>query len=174
MTKAEIIQQLLERHNRFADFICALPDEDFVRCPEGKWTPGQQLDHIRRSVRPLALGLNLPKFVLKLVFGKANRPSRTYEAIVERYHLKLERGGRATGPFIPKAVDLSKRASIRQALENAVISLTNKISRYSEAQLDGIILPHPLLGKVTLREMMYFTIYHVQHHEELTKKYLAM
>lgn len=30
--------------------------------------------------------------------------------------------------------------------------------------------PHPLLGKLTLREMMFFTIYHVQHHEVFDEK----
>jgi hypothetical protein len=32
--------------------------------------------------------------------------------------------------------------------------------------LDLLILPHPLLGKLTLREMLYFTLYHVEHHEK--------
>jgi hypothetical protein len=33
-----------------------------------------------------------------------------------------------------------------------------------EAKLDNFIAPHPLLGKITLRELCYFTIYHTQHH----------
>jgi hypothetical protein len=33
-------------------------------------------------------------------------------------------------------------------------------------------LPHPLLGKLTLREMIYFTIYHVQHHHKLVQNQL--
>ncbi len=41
-----------------------------------------------------------------------------------------------------------------------------RVDSFSEAQLDALILPHPLLGKLTLREMLYFTIYHVQHHEK--------
>ena len=35
--------------------------------------------------------------------------------------------------------------------------------------LDKYVLPHPLLGKVTLREMLYFTIHHNEHHLELLK-----
>ena len=45
-------------------------------------------------------------------------------------------------------------------IERLVLNINN----YSEQQLDTFILPHPLLGKVTLREMMYFTIYHAEHH----------
>jgi len=33
-----------------------------------------------------------------------------------------------------------------------------------EDDLDRVMLPHPLLGKLTLREMLFFTIYHVEHH----------
>jgi hypothetical protein len=33
-----------------------------------------------------------------------------------------------------------------------------------------LILPHPLLGKITIREMLYFTAYHVQHHENIIKR----
>jgi hypothetical protein len=37
-------------------------------------------------------------------------------------------------------------------------------SNCKEAQLDQYLVPHPLLGKITLRELGYFTIYHTQHH----------
>jgi len=47
------------------------------------------------------------------------------------------------------------------------------LSGFSEEDLDKLILPHPLLGKLTLREMMYFTIYHVQHHQRIVERNLA-
>ncbi|MBN8578769.1 MAG: DinB family protein [Cytophagales bacterium] len=57
-------------------------------------------------------------------------------------------------------------------LTNEVTKLASKLNRFSEAELDLYILPHPLLGKLTLREMIYFTCYHVQHHQELVKQNL--
>jgi hypothetical protein len=33
-------------------------------------------------------------------------------------------------------------------------------------------MPHPLLGKITAREMIYFTVYHSEHHVAATKKRL--
>lgn len=51
--------------------------------------------------------------------------------------------------------------------------LIKSIQKYSEQELDQTILPHPLLGKITLREMLYFTIYHVEHHHHLTKNNLS-
>ena len=38
------------------------------------------------------------------------------------------------------------------------------------ADLDAVLLPHPLLGKLTVREMLFFTVYHVQHHRALVER----
>jgi hypothetical protein len=46
------------------------------------------------------------------------------------------------------------------------------MDKFSEAQLDEYVLPHPILGKLTIREMLYFTIYHATHHHLATLKNL--
>jgi hypothetical protein len=48
-----------------------------------------------------------------------------------------------------------------------------KIEKQNEKDLDVYILPHPLLGKVTLREMLYFTIHHNEHHLETLRSRTA-
>ncbi len=170
LTKDEIKNKLRENHKRFADTILSLSDKDFLFAPEGKWAAGQQLDHIYRSVAALNQGLALPKFFIKLYVGKANRPSKDYDALVAKYKLKLEAGGRAVGRFIPKPVEPDQKKNLANKLMKVVDSLCSKIDRYDEKQLDYYILPHPLLGKLTVREMLYFTIYHVEHHQQITLK----
>ena len=59
-----------------------------------------------------------------------------------------------------------------EKLRRVIEKLSKQIDHYSEQDLDKYILPHPLLGKLTMREMMYFTIYHVQHHQRLIAKNL--
>ncbi|MDH5368039.1 MAG: DinB family protein, partial [Cyclobacteriaceae bacterium] len=125
-----------------------------------------------RSVKPLREALMLPKFKLKLVFGKANRPSKTYGGLVKKYPDKLGGGGKASAKYYPKSINVSQKEALSIALIKNVKKLSDKINNFSEQELDFFILPHPLLGKVTLREMMYFTIYHVEHHIELTKRNL--
>jgi len=51
-----------------------------------------------------------------------------------------------------------------------VNSLSHKTIKQSETALDLYILPHPLLGKITLREMLYFTAYHVYHHQTIVER----
>lgn len=160
----ELISKLEVNHRGFVNYINSLEKNSFLAAPDGKWTAGQQLDHIRRSTKPLALAFGLPKFVPRLLFGKTNRPSRTYKELVERYQEKLAAGGQAPGRFVPPAVRYQQRDQIGRSLLKNLDRLTQRTRKYSEEELDTYILPHPLLGKLTLREMLYFTIYHVEHH----------
>lgn len=165
MNKQQIIEQLQTRHAEFRQMMANFSEAEYLTAPEGKWNAGQQLDHICRSVSPVNLAFGLPGFALRLFFGKANRPSRTYAALVEKYKSKLAAGGRASKPFVPKKVEWRNRENSLQRLENLVDALSKKVETLDDYQLDTLILPHPLLGKLTLREMLYFTIHHVQHHQ---------
>lgn len=166
MTKTALQHELTERHHAFAAAILALSEADFLFAAPDKWSAGQQLEHIYRAVRPVTLAFGLPKLVPRLLFGKANRPSRSYEALVNKYHEKLAAGGKASAPYIPKTVLFNQRNFLKVKLLRSVAKLTRNLNKYSEAELDTFILPHPLLGKLTLREMLYFTMYHVEHHQK--------
>ena len=169
----DIQEQLVSRHRDFIHDLRPLSEADFLYAPEGKWNAGQQADHIRMSVRPLNHALMLPAFIIRMLFGKANRPSRSYDELVERYHQKLQAGGRAPSRFQPRGCSYGERVSLAKALMKQVDGVSGKAGRFSESDLDSLILPHPLLGKVTLREMLYFTIYHVGHHGEQVKANLV-
>jgi DinB superfamily len=162
----ELQQKIKESHATFIKCIIDLSDADFLKPTNDKWTAGQQLEHIVMAVAPVNQAFGLPGFMLKMLFGKANRPSRSYDQLVEKYHDKLVAGGRASRRFVPASVILDQRNASRMKLEKLVRTLTRRIGGFSEEQLDQLILPHPLLGKLTLREMIYFTIYHAGHHEK--------
>ncbi len=173
MTKSAIQNALSTHHQLFIDRINSLSETAFVFQKNGKWSAGQQLDHINRAVSPVALAFSLPKFLPIILFGKANRPSKNYEDLVEKYKKALSKGGKASGRFIPKTISVQQKAQLTQKLHRTLDKLIAKIDLFSEEDLDSHILPHPLLGKLTFREMLYFTIYHVQHHHVLMLKYLG-
>jgi hypothetical protein len=114
----------------------------------------------------LAWGLRVPKFMLRLIFGKSNRPSKSYDDLVLKYQITLQNGGKATARFIPKSVVWVQKEKLILRLQSHVETLIQNISAYTEEDLDTLIAPHPLLGKLTLREMLYFTAYHVTHHQK--------
>jgi hypothetical protein len=166
MNKQEIINKLIVNHNAFADYIAGLPVEDFTFSNGGKWTAGQQIDHICKGVKPLAQGLSLPKFAIGIIFGTTERNSIGYDALVTKYQTALLNGGKATGKFIPQAINADRQEILREKLLNLVESLTKKLGKFSEADLDKFTVPHPIIGRLTMREILYFTIYHVEHHHK--------
>ena len=102
---------------------------------------------------------------MKLFFGKANRPSRTYDQLLSRYKEKLAAGGRASGRFIPQPVAFNAKEKICNEIISVNNALCKKVDSSTEEELENYILPHPLLGKLTLREMLYFNILHAEHHK---------
>ena len=167
--KPQIISALNEKVDAFNSYIEPMDREEFESTPNGKWSAGQNLDHLIRAIKPLQLAYGLPKFALLILFGKNNRPSRTFDELVTKYKTKLAAGGKASGPFIPPAINFEKKEELIKKYKQQKQKLISKIEKQSENDLDTYILPHPLLGKVTLREMLYFTIHHNEHHLELLK-----
>jgi hypothetical protein len=173
MTKPEILERLETNHNQFISYLDSLNESDFEYAFSGKWSAGQQLKHIVLSVKPLAQGFLLPRFLLKIIFGKANRPSKTYDDLVLKYDEKIKLGGRASAAFLPKVVNFSEKDKLYRTLMGYLKTIKNSLENYTEEDFDLMILPHPLLGKITVREMLYFTAHHVVHHEQLIKLYLS-
>ena len=167
MKKEELSALLQHNHAQFIKLTEQLTDADFCFAPNGKWSAGQQLDHLVKSVSPVNMAMGLPKFIPKLLFGAANRPSKSYEGLVEKYTLKLKEGGRATGRFVPREVVAAQTEDLVKQLSLLVKKLCIKTERQTEEGLDTFILPHPLLGKLTFREMLFFTAYHAEHHRQL-------
>lgn len=168
--KEEIVKELDSQHAAFNVTIAELEEKQFTFLWEGKWTPGQQLEHIRKSVAPIVLAFRLPRFLLKYQFGLTNRPSRTYNALVQKYLTALD-GHAAIAPvkFQPKEVPFSQKQKKLKAYESTIRKLKKVALKTTEEELDLYVLPHPLIGKLTLREMLFFCIYHVQHHHKITK-----
>jgi hypothetical protein len=172
MNKETIKKELTEKHKEFVDYINSLSDNDFLNTKNNqKWSAGQHLEHIYLSVRPVNLALLLPNIFMRLFFGKPNE-KRTYEQLVNDYQNALKNGGKAGALYIPKSGSISKKQKLIINLTKLVVALNRKIDKISEEDLDKHILPHPLIGKTTIREMLYFTIYHVQHHQKAIKENL--
>lgn len=166
MDKTNIAQLMEKNHQQFIAKLHQLSDSDFEYAPAKKWSAGQQLEHIIKSVKPVATALSMPLFVLKMKFGLTNRPSKSYEQLVAKYLSVLEKNKDYQIPkkFAPKFVGIEDKHKKIASLEKLVHKLNRKTARLSETDLDTYILPHPVMGKLTLREVLYFTAYHAQHH----------
>lgn len=170
------IASCLERAEReVGELFASCPPESFVAAPEpGVWSPGEHLAHLVLSSRAVERALGVPRPLLWLRFGPAHRASRRYVEVRDAYRAALARGGRASGGFIPRLVDAASPATTqREALarwHHTSAALLVRLRAWDEASLDRIRLPHPLLGKMTVREILLFTLYHDLHHRDAVRR----
>jgi len=173
MDKEEIIKASKKIFNEFSDTCLQIPDNTFFFQPAEKWSIAQNVDHLTRAVKTTRLAYSLPKIFVRTLFGKPNRPSKTYDELVAKYKMKLAQGGKASGRYLPKTGFAKKLALVQSWQKQNENYLEAVELKWRDDQLDHYIAPHPLLGKLTLRELCYFTIYHTEHHLNIIKARLT-
>jgi hypothetical protein len=162
----QINTQLVMAAGELVVYCRSLTEEQFFYQPVSKWSPAQQVKHLVTATRTATIALTLPKFIIRLIGGKPNRNSKSYNELIAKYKLKLEQGGRASGRYIPKPIPESygKEKLLGQFLQSMHGFADALVRNWKEPLPDHYLAPHPLLGRITLRELCYFTIYHTYHH----------
>jgi hypothetical protein len=171
MIKKELIDITEEKFQDLFDFLETHDSEKWNQGPEGKWKAGQHVMHLLQSAKPLNRVLGLPKFILRYKFGKPNRGPRTYDVVEEKYKTKLAAAGVVISPFSKNMPDTppGSKAEIINKLKKEKEILLKKIKRVSEQNLDKYLIPHPLLGRMLMREMIMWNAIHVNHHLDILK-----
>jgi hypothetical protein len=167
-TGIDLSQALNALISQGAAFLVPWPDTKFFARQGDAWSPADHIRHLRKSTTPLVTGLHIPRLLLAMRFGTHTGPSRSFAEIRTMYQARLA-GGATAGKFTPSAEPAprdpsDRRNEIMAAWAAATAALTNEIARWPEDSLDRYQLPHPLLGRLTIREMLSFTVYHTAHH----------
>lgn len=167
-TRSDILTSLQRLHRESQEYISTLTESEFFTPQGEKWSPAEQVRHLTKSVRPLAKALRLPRLVLAFMFDRKGKTSRSFSEIEMLYRSKLKTGvtaGRFTPSPQPAPDDpRARRTEIVQHWRETHRALEQAIQTWPEAVLDRYRLPHPILGKLTIREMLFFTLYHNAHH----------
>ncbi len=163
MTKQELIAAFIMNHQQAVQYIDSLADPAFTYRYDNKWTAGQQLEHILLTITPFPRVLSSKEFILEK-FGKIDRPTWDYKTVLENYS---GTSLKAPEQFIPQDdVRVNQKDTIISGIQKNIDSIKELLNNYSEEELDTLILPHPLLGKLTIREMFYLMSYHPLHHQK--------
>lgn len=166
MEKDLIINKLKGTHLEFLDYVTSLSKED--QCySNGKWTASQQLHHIYLSIVPLIKVIN--RDFLKNLF-KSEKSSKSYSEIVQISSAKFRAHVKSPESVIPKDPDSLNLPDLIQSFEQCLAEITSNLLLITDAELDQHLIAHPVLGKLTIREMLYFTIYHAEHHHQSVRK----
>lgn len=172
-TTTPTIHTALEEVERdVAEFFGSLSPDAFAARVGEAWSPAEHLSHLNTAVRTVALVFSVPSWLLRLRFGRADWPSRSYEALRDDYRAVLAAGGKASGRYVPRPETSPDREAMLARWARVNARLRRALARWDEKELDRVVLPHPLLGKLTAREVAYFTVYHGGHHVDAVKRRL--
>lgn len=136
-----------------------------------QWSIAEHIKHLIISIDSSALPFKLPSLILQIMFGKIQRNEYTYSQLEEIYNSKLKLGAKASGKYanVDRNTFQTKEQMLTQ-LESSYSKFIESALKCSVKKLSHCCVPHPILGKLTLRELVYFTTFHTYHHIESIKK----
>jgi hypothetical protein len=171
MNKSQIISELRQIQIELSDYVESLTPEAFEAAQGESWSASGYLKHLILSNKPFVKGLNLPKGKLAEMFGQTENGSRSYDEMVAVYKGRLAEGIRAenydkvTPDFyrLPDEVT-DEKAYFVETWNDTHEKLYLALDSWEESDLDRYLIPHPAMGTITIREMLYFTIAHNRLH----------
>jgi hypothetical protein len=172
-TRDEIIAALEKLHAESEAYWSSFETDAFFRSFGPAWSPAENVRHLKKATRPVALAMSMPRIVLRLKFGKGAGTSIAFDQLKTRYDDRLAAGGKA-GAYAPGPradSDLERwRGDVMRESADIQSKLIASVGKWRDDSLDRYRLPHPLLGNLTLREMLFFTLYHQLHHIEVVER----
>ena len=175
MDKDSISDLIEKKHTDIISWLKNQPDEHWDNGPKDKWTTGQHALHLLQTLETINKALSVPKFLLRYKFGKSNREVRDFEEVANRYEERLKgaKGKTYKGSQNMKIPKLNDKDYYINRLHVESKKLAYKTRRVSNKNLDTLVLPHPLMGKMPIRELLMWTAYHTEHHNKtLENKYV--
>ncbi len=161
--KNEIKKSLEKAFQLVENSVSETEEKLFLEHDNGKWSISENFQHLILSAIPVASSLKKAK-ILFSVFGHAKRASRSFDQLLQDYKLVLKNGAVATSRFVPDAAQEYKKSEMISNWKMIGNKFQSRINLWSEEDLDKYRIPHPVLGKLTFREMLFFTIFHTNHH----------
>lgn len=167
-SKVQIISSLKDSGQHAQNWFEAVPADHFFTRQGETWSASDNVDHMIKAIKPITKALKLPKMALQTLFGKPVNLSRSYEEICRIYSDEIAKGAKASGTFLPKQetpdTPEEKKEELLGQLSMELDKLLSAIEKWEENDLDEVQLPHPIIGKITLREILFFTIHHNLRH----------
>lgn len=166
-SKNDLIEQLRAIQQSLADSVQKMSSQEFNAGTDVSWSASGYLQHLILSVKPFAKALKLPPDQIEKLFGQPDHPSRSYAEVVKIYKARLGEGIRAEDftPVTPITYRFPEGTEDRQRYlvetwNDSNNRLLEALGQWSEEDLDTHQIPHPAIGLITVREMLFFTVYH--------------
>jgi len=171
-TKEQLIENLKSNFGEMIDWINEQPEDHFNKeIVVGKWTIAGHLYHLIKSVKAVRKGMLMPKLGLRTMFGQCNRPERTYLEMQKKYKTTLANNTiKAPKEYEAAAGRIFDRTELTGRYEEELLAFIKALDKWTEKKLGQYVLVHPAMGKCTIREFVYFTTFHNEHHLDILRR----
>ncbi len=176
MTIPQLSIQLSEACESVEDWCHAQsPDYFNEEIVSGKWPISHHIYHLVKSNNGASYAMNLNKLILRYKFGKNNRVERSYSELRDKYLNTLQE----LSPVSPvqgysaqpgREFDFD---TLMSRYKESMVRCEKSLIKWNEKSMSKYVVPHPAIGKLTMRELIYFTHYHNLHHlQNLKENYI--
>lgn len=165
---SELIVALEDDVANVSATILSLTSEECFAHQPGVWSAAENLLHLQQLSRVFSLAFSVPRSTLGMLFGKPKQQSNDYATIAIRYQAAIAGGFEAPAYSVPA----KPQGPFNQQRQQALVEQWQKINQHmieslfhwDDAALDQYQIPHPALGKLTVRELLFFMHCHTQLH----------
>jgi hypothetical protein len=166
-TKLEILAALESNARSIVAYFSNLPERAAFYGDADHWSPAHHLVHLTKSSVSVERALRSGALPLH----PAAR-SRTYPEVRDAAATALARTPKERliemGRTVVIAPDTGL-ADLTKAFESASAGLRTTASTWAEDAMDRHAIAHPLMGEITVREMLLFFIVHERHHLKIVR-----
>ncbi|HMV80907.1 MAG TPA: DinB family protein [Leptospiraceae bacterium] len=170
-SRAEILSAIDDAVDQASSFYTSLGPEIFFHDGLGGWSPAQNISHIADITSLAVLLFRMPKFFL-LPFGR-RKTQKNFSTLLSEY-IGAEKPI-FIGPLAPSSIPLPENAQetvqkLTARFRNMFQDLKKVLQEIPEEEFDRYSMPHPSLGMLSFREMVYVVIIHIIHHTYKVEK----
>jgi hypothetical protein len=168
MNQSELVEKLRFESSEMGNLANTFEESAFFKQPHAeKWSVAQNIVHLNFVAKSIIGAIKDPTVLAPN--GAATRPSRDFDTIRDTYLTGLA-AFKANGmPYRHLNTEGTKADSLN-TFKMFHQNLISQSTTLSETDWDTLQLPHPVLGLMTLREMMSFATYHIRHHYDIVEK----
>ena len=166
-TSTHLIEDLRKVQQGLTETVSAMPPAQFDHATESSWAASGYLKHLLLSIKPITRLFEMSPQTVSRRFGSTDAPPSTFDAVVAKYRSVLANGARAEDHpgVVPDSYRMPEDVTDPQAhlldrWNDANERLLTAIPQWSDQALDSTLVPHPAIGLISMREMLYFTLYH--------------
>lgn len=164
-SKTEILSSIEDIKRKTHSFFESLSPELFFHNGLGGWSAAQNLSHLNTITSLSVELLKLPRFFL-IPFGK-RKNQKDFITLKDEYINSKK--AIQIGPLAPSSIEPPKISNelIEKMLrewDSICGNLKAVLENVPEEDFDKYSIPHPSLGILSYREILYVIIFHAIHH----------